>query len=78
MGTGSTIRLEAIAGVTDGTVCSGTYAVVRDAVGKFGGDIGHRDGMTGERMGAVAQVLDLTVSDKGVTDGGAGSPEVLD
>ena len=74
----STIGFETVASVTDGTVCAGTYAVVRDAVGKFGGDIGHRNGSTGERMGAVAQVLDLTVSDEGVTDGSAVDSGVLD
>ena len=78
MGTGSTIRLEAIAGVTDGTVCAGTYAVVRDTVGKFGGDISQRDGSTGEGMSAVAHVLDLTVSDEGGTGGSAVGSGVLD
>jgi len=68
---GGTIRLEAIAGVTDGTVCAGTYTVVRDAVGKFGGDIGQGNGSAGEGMSAVGQVLDLAVADEGVADGGA-------
>ena len=71
MRTGGTIRLEAIAGATDGAVCAGTYAVVRDAVGKFGGDIGQGDGSAGEGMSAVGQVLDLAVADEGVADGGA-------
>lgn len=74
----STIGFETVASVTDGTVCAGTYAVVRDAVGKLGGDIGHRNGSTGERMGAVGQILDLAVADEGVADGGAVGSGVLD
>ena len=79
VGTGGAIGLEAVAGVADGAVGTGADAVVGEAVGELGGDIGQRDGSAGEGMSAVGQVLDLAVTDEGVADGGAvGSGGVLD
>lgn len=78
VGAGGAIGLEAITGVADGAVGTGADAVVGEAVGEFGGDIGQRNGTTGEGMGAIGQVLDLAVADEGVADGGAVSSGVLD
>ena len=78
VGAGGAIGLEAVAGVADGTVGTGTDAVVGEAVGEFGGDIGQRDGSTGEGMSAVGQVLNLAVTDEGVADGSAVGSGVLD
>lgn len=64
VGTGSAVGFEAVAGGADGTVCARAYAMVRDAVGEFVGDIGHGDGTAGEGMSAVCQVLDLAITNK--------------
>jgi len=78
VGTGGAVGFEAVAGVTDGAVSTGADAVVGEAVGELGGDIGQGNGSTGERVGAVGQVLDLAVADEGVADGGAVGSGVLD
>lgn len=78
VGTGGAIGLEAVAGGADGAVGTGADAVVGEAVGQLGGDIGQRDGSTGEGMSAVGQVLNLAVTDEGVADGGAVGSGVLD
>lgn len=78
VGTGGAIRLEAVAGVADGAVGTGADAVIGEAVGELGGDIGQRDGSTGEGMGAVSQVLNLAVAYEGVADGGAVGSRMLD
>lgn len=64
VGTGGAIGLEAVAGVADGAVGTGADAVVGEAVGELGGDIGQGNGPTGEGMSAVGQVLDLAVTDE--------------
>lgn len=69
---------ETVTSVADGTVGTGADAVVGAAVGELGGDIGQRDGSTGEGMGAVSQVLNLAVAYEGVADGGAIGSGVLD
>lgn len=78
VGTGGAIGLEAVAGVADGAVGTGADAVVGEAVGELGGDIGQGDGSTGERMSAVGQVLNLAVTDERVADGSAVGSGVLD
>lgn len=78
VGTGGAIGLEAVAGVADGAVGTGADAVVGEAVGELGGDIGQGDGSTSEGMSAVGQVLNLAVTDEGVADGSAVGSGVLD
>lgn len=78
VGTGGAIGLEAVAGGADGAVGTGADAVVGEAVGQLGGDIGQGDGSAGEGMSAVGQVLDLAVTDEGVADGGAVGSGMLD